>query len=92
MATLQHLTIELDDELLRTLKEMSKQRGWTPEALAAECVAQHFEIAGRHKALVERFETVADSLAMLAHFVGEATASGEGIDLTKICRYGRKGS
>lgn len=92
MPTLQRLIIELDAELAQKLKETSKQRGWSPEALAAECVAQNLEIAARHKVLVERFEVIDDSLAMLARFVGDATASGEGIDLTKICRYGRKSS
>ena len=90
MSTLHRLTIELDPELHHRLAEAAQQRGWPPEILAAECVAQHLEIAARHRTLVERFEAVDQSLAMLAQFVGDATASGEGIDLTKICRFGRK--
>jgi hypothetical protein len=86
MAILQQLTIELGDQL----REAARERVWTPESLAAECVAQHLEIAIRHRVVIERTEAVDAHLATLAEFVGEATQSGEGIDLTKICRYGRE--
>ena len=87
MPTLHKLTLELDDALAQKLTVAAAERGWTPESLAADCVAQHLEIAVRHRVLVERFEAIDDSLAVLAQFVGEATAGGEGLDLTKICRY-----
>jgi hypothetical protein len=90
MASLRQLTIELNDQLADQLREAARQHGWTPESLAADCVAQHLEIALRHRVVVERLEAVDAHLAALATFVGEATQSGEGIDLTKICRYGRK--
>ena len=92
MTTLHRLTIELDDDLAQKLADAASARGWTPESLAADCVGQHLEIAVRHRALVERFEAVDQSLATLAQFVGEATPDAQGIDLFKICRYGRKGS
>jgi hypothetical protein len=89
MANLHQLTIDLDERLADQLREAAREHGWTPESLAADCVAQHLEIAVRHRVLIERMEAVDAHLATLAEFVGEATQSGEGIDLTKICRYGR---
>ena len=76
MTTLLHLTIELDDELAQKLSATAKDRGWTPESIVVDCVAQHLEIAVRHRALVERFEAVDEYLATLAHFVGSATQGG----------------
>jgi hypothetical protein len=90
MASLHQLTIELDEQLADQLREAAREHGWTPESLAVDCVAQHLEIAVRHRVLIERTEAVDAHLATLAEFVGEATQTGEGIDLTKICRYGRK--
>jgi hypothetical protein len=90
MANLHQLTIELDEHLADQLREAAREHGWTPESLAADCVAQRLEIAVRHRVLIERLEAVDAHIATLAEFVGEATQTGEGIDLTKICRYGRK--
>ena len=90
MANLHQLTFELDEQLADQLKEAAREHGWTPESLAADCVAQHLEIAVRHRVVIERMEAVDAHIAALAEFVGEATQSGEGIDLTKICRSGRK--
>ena len=90
MANLPQLTIELDQQLADQLRNAAREHGWTPESLAADCVAQHLDIAVRHRVLIERLEAVDAHIATLAEFVGEATQSGEGIDLTKICRYGRK--
>ena len=90
MTSLLQLTIELDEQLADQLRKAAREHGWTPEPLAADCVAQHLEIAVRHRVVIERMEAVDAHLAALAEFVGEATQSGEGIDLTKICRYGRK--
>ena len=90
MANLHQLTIELDEQLADQLRKAAREHGWTPESLAADCVAQRLEIAVRHRVVVERREAVDAHLAALATFVGEATQSGEGVDLTKICRYGRK--
>jgi predicted transcriptional regulator len=90
VANLHQLTIELDEQLADRLKEAAREHDWTPASLAADCVAQHLEIAVRHRVVIERMEAVDAHIAALAEFVGEATQSGEGIDLTKICRYGRK--
>ena len=90
MASLLQLTIELDEQLADQLRKAAREHGWTPETLAADCVAQHLEIAIRYRVVIERMEAVDAHLAALAEFVGEATQSGDGVDLTKICRYGRK--
>jgi hypothetical protein len=84
--TLRKLTIELEVDLSEKLSTEAKAHNWNPEDLARECVAQHLEIAVRHRALVERLEAVDQSLAALAQFVGEAGAASEGVDLRKILR------
>jgi len=90
MGNLQHFTIELDDGLAARLVKAAQDQGWTPESLAADCVAQHVEVALRHRVLIERMEAIDANLATLAVFVGEATQSSEGLDLTGICRYGQR--
>ena len=87
MLTLRKLTIELEEDLAEKLWTEAQAHNWTPESLAVECIAQHLEIAVRHRALVERFEAMDHHLAVLARFVGQASASSEAADLWKICRY-----
>ncbi len=84
---LRKLTIELEEDLAEKLWTEAKANNWTPEDLARECVAQHLEIATRHRVLVERFEAMDQHLATLARFVGQASASTGSVDLWKICRY-----
>lgn len=84
------LTIELEEDLAEKLRIEATAHDCTPEALARECVIQHLEIAVRHRALVDRFEAMDRDLAVLARFVGQASAATEGVDLSKICRYERE--
>ncbi|WP_428978027.1 hypothetical protein [Lichenibacterium ramalinae] len=88
----QRLTIELDPDLVATLRHAAAAVGTTPEALAAEAVAQAYEVGLRHRVLVERIEAVDAQIAAIARFVEEATApaDGGGIDLERLCRYPRK--
>jgi predicted transcriptional regulator len=90
MNTLQRFTIELDGELAARLTAAATDRGSSPESMISDCVAQHLEIALRHRVLVERMEAIDANLATLAQFVGEATQGGGAADLEWICRYGRK--
>jgi hypothetical protein len=90
MATSTRLTIQLDDELARILGTAASERSLAPERVAADCVAQHFEISARFLALLERFEQIDNNLAVIAHFVGEASVPADGVDLWKICRYRRE--
>ena len=91
MGTLQKFAIEIDRDLANKLKTAAADHGLSPESLIAECVAQHFEIALRHRLLIDRLESVDENIATLAQFVGEATQDSGGFDLTKICRYRREG-
>ena len=90
MVTKRKLTIELDADLAEILVIASSEHGWAPERLAADCVAQHYEISTRFLALLERFEQLDTNLAMIAQFVGDAAAPAEGVDLWKICKYRRE--
>jgi len=90
MSTFQPFTIELDAELAARLTKAAAERGWSPESLAADCVAQNIEIALRHRVLVERMEAIDAQIATLAQFVGDATQGSAGLDLSWICKYGRK--
>ena len=87
---LQRFTIELDDQLSQRLKTAAAEQGWSHESLAADCVAQHLEIALRHRVLIERMEATDAHIATLAKFVGEATQDSAGADLSHICKFGRK--
>ncbi|HEY1945024.1 MAG TPA: hypothetical protein VGH40_23160 [Roseiarcus sp.] len=90
MSIPQRFTIEPDSDLAARLTAGATERGLSHEIVIADCVAQHLEIALRHRVLVERMEAVDANLATLAQFVGEATQGGGAADLEWICRYGRK--
>lgn len=71
-------TVSLPAELAAGLRRAAAERGWTPESLIADCVAQHLEIAVRHRALVERLEQVDAALLEMARAAerhGAVTAS-----------------
>ncbi|MBE7218612.1 MAG: hypothetical protein INR64_09095 [Caulobacteraceae bacterium] len=86
------LIVELDADLADAIRRAALAAGTTPEALAAEAVAQAYEAGLRHRVLVERMEAVDAQIAAIARFVEEATApaDGAGIDLERLCRYPRK--
>lgn len=83
------LTVTLDEPLGRALTEAAAERGWPPERLAADCVAQHLEVALRHRVLIERLDAVDGAILEMAQAVGELGAASEGADLGAICRYRR---
>lgn len=90
MSNLQQFTIEIDRDLAERLTASAKERGLTPEALIAECVAQEWELALRYRVLIDRLESVDENIVALAQFVGEATQDSGGIDLSRVCRYRRE--
>lgn len=85
------LTLTLKAALATRLSAAAAERGWSVESLAAECVAQHLEVAIRHRALIERAERVDAALLDMAKAVGELGAPSGGIDLTEVCRYRKDG-
>jgi hypothetical protein len=91
MPQLHEISVPLDEALAQKLRTAAKEGGWTPESLAADCVAQHLELAIRFLALLERFEQMDSNIAAIASFVGQASAASEGAeDLWKICRWRRE--
>jgi hypothetical protein len=66
MSTLHPFAIELDADLAARLIKAAGERGWSPESLVVDCVAQNIEIALRHRVLVERIVIGADSRAGVA--------------------------
>lgn len=87
MATLQEFTIQVDRDLAQRLVAGANDRGMTPEALIAECVAQQLELAIRYRTVLDRLEAVDEHIVTLAQFVGEATQDAGGVDLNRVCRY-----
>ncbi|MDT0188222.1 hypothetical protein Q9S36_49340 [Microbacterium sp. ARD31] len=81
------LTVTLAAPLALRLSAAATERGWSAESLAAECVAQHLEVAIRHRVLIERAEQIDAALLDMAQAVGELGAPSGGIDLTKVCRF-----
>jgi hypothetical protein len=80
------LTVTLEAALAARLRAAAAERGWSAESLAAECVAQHLEVAIRHRVLVERMEQIDGAILDMAQAVGELGAPSAGIDLSKVCR------
>ena len=81
------LTIALDASLAAALRQAAVERGWTPESLAVDCLRQHLEIAVRHRVLLERMEMVDAALLEMAEGIAGLALPGDGIDLSKVCRY-----
>ncbi len=85
------ITVTLEASFATRLRAAATERGWSAESLAAECVAQHLEVAIRHRVLIERLEQVDAAILDMAEAVGELGAPSAGLDLSKVCRY-RKGT
>lgn len=86
------LTITLPADVAVALQQAAAGRGWTPESLAADCIAQQIEVAIRHRVVLERIEQVDAALIEMATALGAIEAAGgEGIDLSDFCRY-KKGA
>lgn len=81
------LTITLPDDVADLLRKAASERGWTPESLAADCVAQSLEVAIRHRVLLERVDQVDEALIDLAKFLGVIQAVTENAEKADICRY-----
>ncbi|MBX9934746.1 MAG: hypothetical protein K2Y56_25085 [Methylobacterium sp.] len=81
------LSITLEADLAARLTTAASERGWSPESLVADCVAQVLEIAIRHRVLVERMEQVDAAILEMAQAVGELGGPAASIDLSKVCRY-----
>jgi hypothetical protein len=87
MADQVNLCITLEAGLAAQLTAAANERGWSPESLAADCVAQVLEIAIRHRVAIERLEQVDAAILAMAKAIGELGAPSSGIDLSKVCRY-----
>lgn len=81
------LNITLEGDLAARLTKAASERGWSPESLVADCVAQVLEVAIRHRVLVERMEQVDAAILEMAQAVGELGGPAASIDLSKVCRY-----
>ncbi len=77
----------MDAALAARLRTLAAGQGWSAEELAAECVAQHLEVAIRHRVLIERAERIDAAILDMAQTVDELGAPSGAIDLTKVCRY-----
>jgi hypothetical protein len=75
--------------LAKRIEEAANAAGIAATVLIAECVAQHLEVALRHRVLMDRIEVVDQGLLELATFLGEATAGGSSVDLANVCQYAR---
>lgn len=79
-------TVEIEKNLVERLEQAARATKCQPTELIADCVAQHLDVAIRHRALLERLETVDQGLLELATFIGEATAESN-VDVSSLCRY-----
>ncbi|GAA0273086.1 hypothetical protein LNAOJCKE_4627 [Methylorubrum aminovorans] len=80
-------SVSLPPELAAALRRAAAERGWTPESLIGDCVAQQLEIALRHRVLVERMEHVDAALLAMAQAVGELSAAADEFETGSLCRY-----
>lgn len=80
-------SVTLEADLAARLTAAATEHGWTPESLIRECVAQHLEMAIRHRVVLERLEQVDAAILEMAEAVGELGTPATSIDLSKVCRY-----
>lgn len=81
------MTIQLPADVAGSLRKAASERGWTPETLAADCIAQALEVAIRHRVAIERIDQVDEALIDLAKFLGVIHAITENAEKADICRY-----
>lgn len=82
------LKITLPADVAAALQKAAAARGWTPESLAADCVAQSLEVAIRHRVVLERIDQVDAALIEMATALGSIeAAAGETVDLSSFCRF-----
>ncbi|MBA4224159.1 MAG: hypothetical protein C0458_25805 [Methylobacterium sp.] len=81
------LTLSLPPEVAAALSAAASQRGWTPESLAADCIAQSLEVATRHRVALERIDKVDAALLELAKAVSAVEEASTPIELSEFCRY-----
>lgn len=81
------LTITLPADVAAALRKAATERGWTPETLVADCIAQSLEVAIRHRVVVERVDQVDGALLELAKFLDVIKAISENAGKAEICRY-----
>lgn len=80
-------SVSLPPEVATALRQSAAERGWTPESLIGACVAQHLEVATRHRVLVERLEQVDAAILAMAQSVGELGADADAFEPGSLCRY-----
>ena len=80
-------SITLEADLAARLTAAASEKGWSPENLAADCIAQVLEVAIRHRVVLERLEQVDAVILEMAQAVGELGASAEGFEPGSLCRY-----
>ncbi|MFH6786759.1 hypothetical protein [Methylobacterium sp. MA0201] len=81
------LSLAIPAALAASLHQEATQRGWTPESLVLDCLAQHLEVTLRHRVVLERMEQVDAALLQLARTVGEIEAAAENTEPGALCRY-----
>jgi hypothetical protein len=81
------LSLTLPAALAASLRKEAAQRGWTPENIILDCIAQHLEVALRHRVVLERMEQVDAALLQLAQTVGEIEAAADAVEPGALCRY-----
>ena len=79
-------TVQIEKTLAERLERAAHTAKISPVELITECIIQHLEVAVRHRALIDRLDTVDQGLLELATFIGEATA-GPKVDLSNLCQY-----
>jgi hypothetical protein len=80
------MTVDIPADLAAAVMNAATARATTADAVIAECIAQQFETALRHRVLIDRQNDIDEALLEIARLVGRLSA-GPGPAPSDICRY-----
>ena len=80
------MTVDVPADLAAAVTNAAAARATTADTVIAECIAQQFETALRHRVLIDRQNDIDEALLELARLIGRLSA-GPGPAPTDICRY-----
>jgi hypothetical protein len=79
------MTVDVPADLAAAVTNAAAARATTADSVIAECIAQQFETALRHRVLIDRQNDIDEALLELARLIGRLSA-GPGPALSDVCR------
>jgi ribosome biogenesis SPOUT family RNA methylase Rps3 len=81
-----HFKVDVASDVAELVTNAASARNITAADVINECISQHFELALRHRVLIQRQDDVDEAILELARLVGRLSA-GPVESSDNVCRY-----